>query len=100
MSLRITRVDSEEGTFLQIDGRLEAESLDELEQACEGARSQLTLNLEGVLWIDDRSAETLRRLMARGTVVTSASPYIALRLKNKGGEDLIPQTKEKIRESE
>ena len=72
MSLRITRVDSEEGTLLQIDGRLEAESLDELEQACERARSQLTLNLGGVLWIDDRAAETLRRLMARGTVVTSA----------------------------
>jgi len=44
------------------------------------------LNLEGILWIDDRAVETLRRLMASGTVVASASPYIALRLKNKGEE--------------
>jgi len=58
----------------------------ELEQSCEGARSSLTLNLEGVLWIDDRAAETLRQLMNGGTVVTSGSPYVALRLKSKGEE--------------
>jgi len=38
--------------------------------------------LEGVLWIDDRAAEILRQLIASGTVVTNASPYIALRLKS------------------
>ena len=83
MSLRITRIEGDQGTLLRVDGRLEAESLNELEQACEEAQSPLTLNLEGLLWIDDRAAETLRRLMAGGTVVTGASPYVALRLKNK-----------------
>ena len=82
MTLRITRVDrDEEGTFLRIDGRLEGKSLDEFEEACEGAPSPLTLDLEGVLWIDDRATETLRQLIASGTVVTHASPYVALRLK-------------------
>jgi len=93
VTLRITRMDTEEGSFLQVDGRLEAESLSELERACEGASSPLTLNLEGVQWIDDRAAEALRRLMASGTVVTSASPYVALRLKNKGEETSPPKTK-------
>ena len=67
---------------MRVDGRLEAESLSELEQACEEASSPLTLDFEGVLWIDDRAAEMLRYLIASGTVVANASPYIALRLKS------------------
>lgn len=84
MTLRITRVDTDEGTLLRVDGRLEDESLYELEEACAGAQSPLTLNLEGVQWIDDRAAEILRRLKASGTVVANASPYVALRLETKG----------------
>ena len=84
MTLRITRVKSDEGTVLRIDGRLEVESLDELERACGGARSPLTLNLEGVPWIDDRAAKILHRLMAGGAAVAKASPYVALRLKSEG----------------
>ena len=54
----ITRVDSDEGTLLRIDGRLEAESLNELERNCRGAQSPLTLNIEErVRWINDRAAE-------------------------------------------
>ena len=81
VTLRITRANGDEGSVLRIDGRLEAECLGELERACEGARPPLTLNLEGVLWIDDRAAEALRGLMARGAAVENASPYVALRLK-------------------
>ena len=81
VTLRITRANGDEGSVLRIDGRLEAECLGELERACEGARPPLTLNLEGVLWIDDRAAETLRGLMARGAAMENASPYVALRLK-------------------
>lgn len=84
--LRITRIDTEEGSSFQVDGRLEAESVSELERACEGAPSPLTLNLEGVLWIDDRATEMLRHLIASGTVVTNASPYVALRLKSNGNQ--------------
>jgi hypothetical protein len=39
-----------------------------------------------VLWIDHREAETLRRWMASGALVTGAPPYVALRLKNKKEE--------------
>ena len=82
-NLRVTRVESDGGIVLQIDGRLVAESLNALEQACEDARLQLTLNLEGLRWIDDQGAETLRQLIAGGTVVTGASPFVALRLNEK-----------------
>jgi hypothetical protein len=82
VTLRITQVETEEGTLLQVDGRLDAESLGELDRACKTARLPLTLNLEGVLWIDDRAAETLWQLKADGTVMTNASPYVNLRIKN------------------
>ena len=42
MVLRITRVEIEEGTCLRIDGRLDAESLTVLDQACNEVRSPLT----------------------------------------------------------
>jgi len=84
--MRITRVDSNEGTLLRVDGRLEGEGVNELEQACREARSPLILNLAGVLWIDDRATETLQRMMADDTVVTNASPYVALRLNRKEEE--------------
>jgi len=83
MNLRITEFESVEGTSLRIDGRLETDSLNELERACEEAQLPLTLNLEGLMWIDDRGAETLRRLMAGGTVVMGASPFVALQLTKK-----------------
>jgi len=82
--MRITRNDSEEGTLLRIDGRLEGESLEEFERATQEARSPLTLNLEGVAWIDDRAVKALRRLMAGSAIVTGASPYVALQLQKKG----------------
>jgi len=86
VTLRITQVESETGTVLRVDGRLEGESLRELKRACEGALSPLMLNLEGLLWIDDRAAESLRQLIAKGTVVTNASPYVTLRMKNDRNE--------------
>ena len=79
MALRITRVVGE-GTVQRIDGRLEAEGLAELERACEEARGPLTLNLEGVLSVDDRAAGALRRLADGGATLSNVSPYVALRL--------------------
>ena len=83
LNLRITRVESGGDTVLQIDGRLVAESLNALEQACDDVRLQLTLNLEGLRWIDDQGAEALGQLIAGGAVVTGASPFVALRLNEK-----------------
>jgi hypothetical protein len=83
-----------------VDGRLNAESLSELEGVCKEALSPLTLNIEGVLWIDDQATAYLQQLIADGTVVTNASPYVALRLKNER-EDTLPQmTNEEINDAE
>ena len=82
MALRITRFDEEEGTVLQIDGRLEAETLGELERAREGAGAALVLDLRGVLWLDEQARKALRRLVDDGARVRAASPFIALLLAN------------------
>lgn len=84
--LRITQVATDEGTLLRVDGKLDAESLSELEDVCDEARPPLTLNLGGVRWIDDRVAAYLRQLIADGAAVTDVSPYVALRLKSERGE--------------
>ena len=90
MRLRITRVDGDEGTVLRIDGRLAAGCLDEFRKACEETRQRLLLNLQGVLWIDDRAAEYVRSLIAGGAIVTDASPYVALRLNDKKDKEVEP----------
>lgn len=82
MTLRITQKDDEKGTRLQVDGRLEQESLEEFEQACAASRPPLTLDLEGLSWVDEPAAASLVRLVAEGAIVTNASPFIALRLKD------------------
>jgi len=69
-----------EGTLLRVDGRLDAESVSELEDSCEEAVSPLTLDIQGLQWVDDQAAAYLKQLMAAGAVVTNASPYVALRV--------------------
>lgn len=80
MTCRITQVATEEGTLFRLDGRLTAESLGDLEGTCNGAPAPLTLDIGGLLWIDDRAAAYLQQRIADDTVVTNASPFIALRL--------------------
>ena len=93
MVFRMTQVATEEGTLLRVDGHLNAESLSELEGVCKGALPPLTLNIEGVRWIDDQATAYLQQLIADGAVVTNASPYVALRLKNERGETFPPRDK-------
>jgi hypothetical protein len=75
-------MDGEKGTLLRVDGRLEGEFLDEFEQACAASRPPLTLDLKGLSWVDEPAAASLVRLVAEGAIVTNASPFIALRLKD------------------
>lgn len=82
MACRIDRVATGKGTLLRVDGRLDGESLSDLEGCCKEARPPLTLDIGGVLWIDDRATAYLQQLIADGTRVTNPSPYVALRLKS------------------
>jgi hypothetical protein len=88
----MTSVETEEGTLLRVDGRLDAEALSEFEHSCKKAQLPLTLDFGGLLWIDDRAAEFLRQ--------TNASPFIALRLKHEREDTLPKMTKEEIDEAE
>jgi hypothetical protein len=100
LTFRITKVETEEGILLRVEGRLDAESLGEFEHSCKEAQLQLTLDFAGLRWIDDKATEFLRQLLSDGAVVTNASPFIALRLKNER-EDTLPQmTNEEINDAE
>jgi hypothetical protein len=96
----MTNVETEEGTLLRVDGRLDAEALSEFEHSCKKAQLPLTLDFGGLLWIDDRAAEFLRQMLSDGAVVTNASPFIALRLKHEREDTLPKMTKEEIDEAE
>ena len=85
---------------MRVEGRLDAESLGEFEHSCKEAQLQLTLDFAGLRWIDDEATEFLRQMLSYGAVVTNASPFIALRLKNER-EDTLPQmTNEEINDAE
>jgi hypothetical protein len=100
MSCRINQVATEVGTLLRVDGHLNAESLGELEGVCKEALPPLTLNIEGVRWIDDQATAYLQQLIADGTAVTNASPFIALRLKIEREDTLPRMTNEEINDAE
>ena len=91
MTFRITQAATVKGTLLRVDGRLDAESLSEFERCCKETLPPLTLDFEGVLWIDDEGTEFLRQLIADGTVVANASPFVALRLKIEREEMFSPR---------
>ena len=100
LTFRITKVETEEGTLLRVEGRLDAESLGEFKHSCKEAQLRLTLDFAGLRWIDDEATEFLRQMLSDGAVVTNASPFIALRLKNER-EDTLPQmTNEEINDAE
>ena len=100
LTFRITKVETEEGILLRVDGRLDAESVCEFEHFCKEAQLPLRLDFGGLRWIDDEATEFLRQLLSDGAVVTNISPFITLRLKNER-EDTLPQmTNEEINDAE
>jgi hypothetical protein len=100
LTFRITKVETEEGTLLRVDGRLDAESVSEFEHSCKNAQLPLTLDFGGLRWIDDEATGFLRQLLSDGAVVTNASPFVALRLKDERKDTLPNMTKEEINEAE
>ncbi len=85
---------------MRVDGRLDAESVSEFEHSCKNAQLPLTLDFGGLRWIDDEATGFLRQLLSDGAVVTNASPFVALRLKDERKDTLPNMTKEEINEAE
>jgi len=63
-----------------VDGRLDAESVGELERAVAELSGPRRLELAGLRSVDEPGLEALRILRASGIVLTGASPYLRLRL--------------------
>ena len=68
------------GEVVIVDGRLDAEVVDELERAVAALSGPLRLELAGLRSADEAGLEALRVLRARGIVLTGVSPYLRLRL--------------------
>lgn len=91
MPLRLTVVEREDLTVIRVDGRLVADGVLDLEEACRVARRPLVLDLTHLATTDDTGVVALRRLSGEGIHLLGVSPYIGLLL---GGE--IDQPKPRL----
>ncbi len=73
-----------------VDGRLDAEVVEELKRVVAELSGPLRLELAGLRSADEVGLEALRALRAHGIVLTGASPYLRLRLG--------PKKRQKVRE--
>ena len=77
--LRITEQDSATaGLTLRLEGRLSGSNVDELRRVCRGAADSrsLTLDLNGLTWLDDAGVAAIRELMDREVTVSRCKPFI------------------------
>jgi len=80
MTIRITEIRDQDGTVLQVDGRLLSDTVDELTRAAAAAARPLTLDLSGVLFVDARSVEVLQEIGSEGATFQGVPPYVQLLL--------------------
>jgi RNA polymerase sigma-70 factor, ECF subfamily len=75
--LRITPIEAKSPRRLQIEGRITAETSEELVKLAEECLGELVLDMSGVTFVDRSSIAVLERLRARGTTLDGCSPFIA-----------------------
>jgi hypothetical protein len=77
--LRITSTRMGSRRALRLEGRLRKANLPSLDHALiDGtADAEVTLDLEGLSWIDEAAAVRLRTLLARGAHLERCSPFVA-----------------------
>lgn len=83
MTIRITTTTDDLRTVLKIDGRLNAEDIEELSRAHRSVEGSAALDLSELQSADRDGVARLRELVALGTEIRGASPYIELLLKAK-----------------
>ena len=80
MDLRIVVSKKDSKTLVQVDGRLAAEGVPELEKVTRKAGPALCLDLSGLRLADDAGIVAIRHLRDSGAAIVGASPYIKLLL--------------------
>lgn len=78
--IRILSIDQGAETVIRIAGRLDAGHLAELEEHCARAAKMVIFDLSELQSADEAGIQWLSDRAKQGTLVTGASPYIALRL--------------------
>ena len=76
MTIRITRHTEGKTTTIRLEGRLDANTVPDLEKECRSANPPLQLDLSGMLSADKDGILTLRQLSAEGAELFGASPYV------------------------
>jgi hypothetical protein len=80
MELRLSVTERAGSTTVQVDGRLTASGLSELERLVRGLEGPIVVDLSNLLSADDVGVAELRNLAGRGMKLIGASPYVSLLL--------------------
>lgn len=85
--IRIVTEQGESGWSVHVQGHLRGDDIPVLEETCRKMGTILKVNLEELRGLDEAGIAALRRLVAGGTTVVGASPYIRMRLASENGSD-------------
>ena len=83
--IRIQSIERGSQSVVSIAGKLDAEHVAEVEALCDAPPNPPVLDLVGLQDADDTALRWLREFLARGGLVTRASPYIRLKLERVHG---------------
>jgi hypothetical protein len=76
MTLKIEKDSDGRKTLLRLNGRLQAEHLDELKKQIEGDHSRIALDLDGVMLVDVEIVRFLNACEDSGVELVQCLPYI------------------------
>ena len=82
VAIRITKTMEKNLTVLRVDGRLASEDLEELTREFRSVQGATSLDLSDLQTADRPAVQLLKELIALGTELRGASPYIELLLKS------------------
>ena len=80
MTFRISTERAGVPTIIRVAGRLTGDAVDVLMAACADIGPVITIDLSEVYYADDAGVSALTDLRARGAVLQSPRPYLALLL--------------------
>ena len=76
MTIRITTSKDDKATTIRVEGRLDAETVPDLQREVQLASAPLRLDLSGLISADAEGIKELRALSAKGAELRGAFAYI------------------------